>query len=312
MIVTIFSCDRAMQLDATLRSFLLHCCESEQILVNVIYKASTVIHEQQYARLAAEYGAHDSICFVRQRHFRRDVLDILMPSLADGKTKYLFRLVAKLSRWFASTIAHSFYALDQKSCVLLLVDDNIFVRGFDLHKAGDALIAHPDALGVSLRLGINTTYCYPVDRRQALPTFTSLTDGMLKFNWTNAQWDFGYPLEVSSSLYRLGELFPFLSGLSFNNPNSLEGRMAARARLFKKSKPFLLCYENSVTFCDPINKVQTVTANRAGSVVEYSSDHLAQLFESGYRIKVEAYTGFVPNACHQEVALNFEKREAAR
>jgi hypothetical protein len=73
-----------------------------------------------------------------------------------------------------------------------------------------------------------------------------------------------------------------------------------------------LCYENSVTFCNPINKVQTVATNRAGSVVEYSSDHLAQLFESGYRIKVEAYTGFVPNACHQEVALNFEKREAAR
>jgi hypothetical protein len=32
------------------------------------------------------------------------------------------------------------------------------------------------------------------------------------------------------------------------------------------------------------------------------------MFGAGYRIKVKAYDGFVPNACHQEAQLVLEKR----
>ncbi len=74
------------------------------------------------------------------------------------------------------------------------------------------------------------------------------------------------------------------------------------------NQPALLCYEQSVTFCNPVNKVQTVYANRAGTASEYAADHLAELFDQGYRVQVAAYAGFVPSACHQEVELTYERR----
>jgi len=71
--------------------------------------------------------------------------------------------------------------------------------------------------------------------------------------------------------------------------------------------PSLLCFENSVAFCNPINIIQEQVINRSGVNYEYSTDRLAQLFADGYRIDIGAYTGFIPNSCHQEVELVFEK-----
>jgi len=193
--------------------------------------------------------------------------------------------------------------------VLLLVDENIFVRGFDLQGACAELAAHPDALGFSLRLGTNTTYCYTRDTPQRVPQFARVVDGVLKFDWTSAERDFGYPLEVGSSVYRLGDLVTLLCGLPFENPNTLESHMADRASTFQGKYPYLLCFEQSVTFSNPVNRVQDVyVTNRAGTVPEYESEHLAEMFATGYRIRVDAYAGFVPSACEQELKLVFEKR----
>ncbi|HEY0733431.1 MAG TPA: beta-1,6-N-acetylglucosaminyltransferase, partial [Herpetosiphonaceae bacterium] len=64
-------------------------------------------------------------------------------------------------------------------------------------------------------------------------------------------------------------------------------------------------------FCNPINKVQTIYDNRAGDAPQYAADHLANLFEQGYRVRVTAYAGFVPSACHQEVDLLYERQPDA-
>ena len=83
--------------------------------------------------------------------------------------------------------------------------------------------------------------------------------------------------------------------------------MAAQAATFRENKPFLLCCEQSTTFCTPLNKVQNVYAsNRASNNIEYSAENLAKLFNDGNRIDVSAYNNFLPNACHQEVELIFK------
>jgi hypothetical protein len=130
---------------------------------------------------------------------------------------------------------------------------------------------------------------------------------MLKFDWTNAGDDFGYPLEVSSSVYRLDDLYPLLCKFSFDNPNRLEAKLARQSRSFRQTCPYLLCYPQSVAFCNPANMVQAVAQNRSGTRSDYSKESLAALFEEGYRIKVEDYAGFAPNAAHQEVDLVFER-----
>ncbi|MFZ3138518.1 MAG: putative sugar O-methyltransferase, partial [Thermodesulfovibrionales bacterium] len=271
----IFSKDREMQLDATLRSFLLHCKGANKIEIKVLFSTSSPLHEEQYQTLRSE---HTSVEFIKESNFKNDLLSII------------------------------------SSCdfVLFLVDDNIFVRDFSFIKIIERLGRNPDAVGFSLRLGKNTTYFYMLDKVQNLPDFTPINSHHLKFNWTISEYDFGYPLEVSSSVYRTQDILPFLEKLSFNNPNTLEEQMAEHKSFFNKSKPFLLCNEQSVTFCAPLNKVQTVLPdNRSGKQAEYSSENLAGLFEKGYRIDVAFYNGLVPKACHQEIELNFVQPMAA-
>jgi len=136
--------------------------------------------------------------------------------------------------------------------------------------------------------------------------FAQIHPGVIKYDWVSAEADFAYPLELSSSIYRIRDILPLLLKIDFNNPNILEGRMAARAKEYASNMPSLLCYEQSAAFCIPVNKVQSIYNNRSGLNSEYSFDHLAQLFESGFRIDINAYDGFIPNSVHQETELFFQ------
>ncbi len=264
----IFSKDRPLQLDATIRSFYLHCKDANKIALKVLYTVSSEQLEEAYAELKREYP---SVSFVREKSFKSDLLSLLQDS----------------------------------EYILFLVDDNIFVRDFHVSDVISSLQNYPDSLGFSLRLGRNTTYCYSLDNEQRPPEFHPFGEaGHLRYNWTISDYDFGYPLEVSSSVYRTADILPFISQLSFYNPNTLEGFMADRASEFKDKLPFLLCFEQTITFCAPINKVQnTAAANRASDNAAYSPENLLKIFNDGYRIDVLAYNDFLPNSCHQEVVL---------
>ena len=72
-----------------------------------------------------------------------------------------------------------------------------------------------------------------------------------------------------------------------------------------RNREFLSCYEQSVAFSAPLNKVQTVGECRAGQKEEYSPAFLGRLFREDRRIDVFTYAGFVPNAPHVEVELKF-------
>lgn len=308
----VFSRDRAMQLDGALNSFLLHCKDPEDVRLFVIYNATDSRNARQYTKLSQQYAAHGSISFIEERRFRRDVLGLVLPCSAISASDWFQRVMSILGSRFGS-LSNLSWASRSPRYVLFLVDDNIFVRGFSLRDVCVALEENPTALGFSLRLGRNTDYCYMFDKPQALPAFEPVTSHVLKYPWTDAECDFGYPLEVSSSIYRSQELLPLLLQLRFDNPNTLEAQMAAHTFVFKKTNPSLLCYEQSVTFCNPANKVQAIFGdNRAGTDLEYSPDRLAHLFDEGYQIKVESFSDYVPVSCHQEVDLVFERKEPVR
>jgi hypothetical protein len=306
MFILVFSCNRAMQLNAALSSFLIHCQDANQAQLVVIFRATNAFHAQQYDRLAEEFADYSFINFLKENNFRNDVLRSLIDNFRIKYGSYISKLFLKL--WsFSGTLSNPLLKSKNTNNILFLVDDNIFVRDFSLHEIVEALKAYPSAIGFSLRLGKNTSYCYPLDKVQSIPHFSQISNDMLMFNWTLSDCDFGYPLELSSSVYRINELLPLLNRLPFMNPNTMEGAMAKHALDFKLKKPCLLCYSQSVTFCDPLNRVQDIALNRAGSTSKYSIEALAQLYEKGYRIKVEAYNDFIPTACHQEVDLIIEK-----
>jgi len=319
----IFSRDRAMQLDAVLRSFFIHSQDSRQIKVNVLYRASVGQHAEQYQVLKTVYP---QVNFVEQCNFRRDVLEILdlLPGGSFSRMVYgiactiieglisleqlpIRILPSILSRLRVKVIENIFPIPLDDNFVLFMVDDNLFVDEFSILDGVQALRDHPDAIGFSLRLGRNTSYSYSVDRQQEIPKFLTLDSGVLKYNWTHSEFDFAYPLEISSSLYRAKFVAQLLLGITFANPNELEFQMAIRESDYRDKMPFLLCAPQSLTFCNPVNIVQTFAHNRVGENIRFKSEHLAKLFDQGYRIRISDYSGFVPNSCHQEVELKFDK-----
>jgi len=264
--VLIFSKDRPLQLDGTLRSFARHCRDADKIVTRVLFTASTSRTRSLYRQLMRE---HPKVQFVEELDFRRDALLLLG--------------------------LHEF--------VLFLVDDCLFVGNFDLGSIAGTLGRTPEAIGVSLRLGCNAIYCHSLDKPQAIPKLAPASDDLLSYHWPHAESDFGYPLEVSSSLYRSRDLLPLLREIPFLNPNTLEAEMANRAGLFRESHPMLLCPESSLAFCAPVNLVNQVCVNRAGNRPDMSPGTLAEKFAAGWRMDVAKFDGFVPEGCHHEVEL---------
>lgn len=267
----VFSKDRAMQLDAALRSFYVHCTDSGVADVHVIYATSDKAHEAQYRELSKDYP---SVNFIRECCFKGHVLCL------------------SVSRPY----------------IMFVVDDAVFISDFQLSAITRALDRNPDALGYSLRLGLNTNCCYMLNTQQELPEFVAAGRGTLKYDWRTAQGDFGYPLDVSSSAYRSGEILQLLSQVDFSDPNALEARLIANKHLYAAARPYLLCGSRSIAFCNPLNVVESGNNNRAARSQDCSIEALARRFEEGLRIRVEAYSDLIPESCHQEVALEFERR----
>ena len=94
----------------------------------------------------------------------------------------------------------------------------------------------------------------------------------------------------------------------YGGPNELETALANNAgKLFTK-KTHLMCFNKSVAFCAPVNKVQTIAKhNRAGNKKHLSSKYLAERFAEGWRVDMNEFYGFVPVSAHQEVELHLKK-----
>ncbi|MBI2781899.1 MAG: glycosyltransferase family 2 protein [Chloroflexi bacterium] len=270
VVVVIFSKDRPLQLDATLRSFALHCPDRSMSTIRALFTTSTPRFAAGYRVLAAAYP---DVEFVQEAQFKPDLLRVVEGS----------------------------------AYVLFLVDDTLFVGPASLGTAVAVLEKDASCLGFSYRLGRNTTYCYTLDKPQRLPAFEELGSGVLGFDWTQAESDFGYPLELSSSLYGTADVLPLLQSLEYRNPNTLEAALAQRAASFRATRPRLANYEQSAAFSIPANMVQTAWANRIDGNPAMTAEALADAFDRGERLDVEHYRGFVPNACHQELEFVFTK-----
>jgi glycosyltransferase involved in cell wall biosynthesis len=271
----IFSRDRPLQLDAALRSLERHCTDFPLLAVTVLYMTSSSYQEALYQELHLE---HPQVLFRRERSFKRDVRALI------GVTPFIG----------------------------FIVDDTLFVRDFSIQAAIDELRADDLALGFSLRLGTNATHCYPLNVPQELPEFATRPGGILAYHWPGANHDFGYPLELSSSVYRSSDLEPLVHQLPFSNPNTMEAQLAATAAVLATGKPRLLCFRRSAAFSVPANLVQDVAPNRAGGRPDQSSDALAAIFEHGGRIDTRWYDDFPNNACHQEVQLHVGEPDPPR
>lgn len=294
----IFSKDRPLQLHSALASFALHVSDPASVQINVLCKASNASFRHGYALVDEELSKSLNINWIQESDFKEDLLNVIQESRSTSRRQRIWdRLTLKQPRLRCQHL-------------LFLVDDNLFVHHFCLKDVEDLLSTNPEAIGFSLRVGRNTTNCYSMQCDQPLPQFESIPPA-LSFKWSQQIGDFGYPIEVSSSVYRSADLISRLRRLPYQNPNRLEQALSATSGFFAKKFPSLLCFEQSVAFCAPVNKVQSIFDNRSGEQEEYSSEALNKMFLEGYRLDVSSLNEFVPNAAHVEIKLPLFKPKAS-
>jgi hypothetical protein len=268
-IAIIFSKNRPLQLDGCLKSFYNLCSDYKNIDVNVLYKVDDERFHNVYQTCSLE---NPTVDFVNETDFRNNV-----QQLAE-KYKY----------------------------VLFLTDDNLFTHQFSIKEIEKLLSENDRILGFSLRLGLNTTYCYPVGKEQKIPAHRVVNTKILLWNWVNAELDFGYPIELSSSAYRVKNIQPILSNCNYHNPNELEYIADFCKKYLQISYPYMACYDQSVAFCNPVNKVNPDNKNRSGLKEQYSIDSLLTIYEMCGRININKFNGFISKGAHQEVEIEIE------
>ena len=262
----IFSRDRAMQLDATINSWE-KCVFARGDYVwkkTVIYKDTTERHRNQYRQLMSEYPSWN---FFHEGIFTEDLRNAF-----SGSTF-----------WFP------------------MVDDCVFLAQVDIGPALQQLTLNGRLMGLSLRLGRNTVHCYPTDKPQRVPDFSSqLIGGMWTYGWGGQDGDFGYPMEVSSSVYRTSDVHDAIYGGGYSQPNELESSLYQGT---VKTRPEMLCFDRSVATCVPTNIVNERCPNNRAIAGGKTAEELADEFDRGYRIDCSSFYGRISNACHMDWPL---------
>jgi hypothetical protein len=268
----IFSRDRALQLELTIHSLFENCLGLAYTNIKVIYTTSNVRHENSYEVLKKRW---QSIDFIKQNNFKQDLLN----------------------------------SINNKKYILFIVDDCIFTKEFELSLCIKAL-DYTYRLGFSLRLGLNINYCYPVNKPQRLGFYgideSEQNNYIITWDWRNEQFDFAYPLELSSSLYKVEDIQRLLEELEYESPNRLESHLSVvNYGVFNKSKPLMCSFSQSVAFCAPMNVVQRTYPNRNNGLEKYSPDKLLEIFESGKYIDYKNIKNMKIHSPHQEVNFEF-------
>lgn len=73
-ITLLFSKERALQLEATLHSFFLHCKDADQAQIRVLFTTSTTIHEKQYEQLKNNFAQSEFLQFIHEQNFYSDAI----------------------------------------------------------------------------------------------------------------------------------------------------------------------------------------------------------------------------------------------
>jgi len=268
--VVIFSKDRAAQLDLLLRSMQINGARIFNEPL-VLYRASDADYAQAYTHLS---GAR----FQEEANLKFDVME----AVRNCGPLFCF-----------------------------LVDDQIMWRKpeFDHEDINRAMLKHPKAACLSLRLGENTSWQYQTQRHIRKPQFKTVEPFLL---WNRKTCDlytnYNYPLSVDGHIFHRDEILKLLEQAQFTQPNQLEAQLQA---FVSTVGPLMLCPTSSVFVNAAVNRVQNLFPNKVGSKEEYKALEMNQRFLGGDRLSLErTVKDLEVNSCHQEIDLQWEECHA--
>lgn len=266
----IFSKNRAAQLDLLLRSI---TARAPFLFnkVSVIYTASSSTFNDGYEVCRKQ---HPQVHLLPQGDFEEQVMLMLNLNFASNE-------------------------------VCFLCDDDVFTRVFSEPAPSHLLKENRDVLCVSLRLGTNTTECYPLRRAQEDPEWTLAMKDLRFWVWYMADADWGYPGSLDGHVFRRETLRAILSNTSFANPNSLEDVLNRECHKLSRSYPRMVCYENSLITGVPVNIVNNTHGNRNGETHPRDPEDLNNRYLNGERLSLETFSRRKVTGAHTELALEF-------
>jgi hypothetical protein len=162
-------------------------------------------------------------------------------------------------------------------------------------------------LCLSLRLGTNTTRCYPT----GLSNFNSLIGDIgLPWDWRAMQGDFAYPGSLDGHIFRTADVQRILDGRTFRNPTELEDALQAGCLDLAEERPLMACYPRSVLCSVPVNKTSEQSQVRAGERFPVSAAALNERFLDGWRLDLDSLDFSGVDSAHYEVDLEAAWRRA--
>lgn len=266
----VFSKDRALQLHALLSSYLEKVVSP--VPLHILYHASTSEHQLSYDKLKEMFS--NKFSFIKQssnNSFRADLLKILDSVLAE-KTFFL-------------------------------VDDILFIENFDMI---DFAKFDTDKMVPSLRMGLNISECYVLQKEQPLPELISGSDSdedKIFWIWSHGIDSWSYPLSVDGHFFSTQEIKTITSLIHFSAPNTYEDQLQKFRRFFLFRKG--VGYKKSKIVNIPCNKVQQENKNIYGNIHQ---DYLLEQWLKGYQMDYRKLYGFHNIGTHQEISFEFIKR----
>ncbi len=252
----VFSRDRAMQLDAFLRSVYLYVpCLFDELVV--LYRPTSDHHAASYDELRRTWPR---VCWAEESSFKADLLG----------------------------------ALGQEQRLVFHTDDDVYFRDVERFELRD------DEVGFTLRLGLNTTYCYPLDVAEELCDPVIAAD-RVAWDWRRQkQGAYRYPLALNGHVFRGDEAKSWLERGDYATPNELE---ASLQRFLDEVRPRMASFVQSCVVSIPANIVNETFPNRHGGLHDVAE--LNERFLAGERIDVASMAFDRIDACHAEIPYVF-------
>lgn len=228
MNITIFSKDRACQLELFIRTMRRHFKEFSNHKINVIVKYKDDTHRIAYDILQKE---NKDINLIFQNGQELSFKQLTINSI-DPSEKY----------------------------TVFFVDDISFKNNFSIFDHQFSMMGDPTNMCVSLRMNRGMSYC-----QTARITYTKIPE--IKDNrwaWRNEQGDWGYPMSLDGHIFRTDDILPIITSIPYNNPTYMESEMSGNII----PREFIICYENAIIFNNPINRVHNFNMNPCGNISE--------------------------------------------
>lgn len=257
----VFSRDRAMQLDALLRSIEMH---SESLYDIYIQYSCSPNHCKSYDELINRYRNNKNLRFVREDSFSVSLIDVLKAI----NTQFLF----------------------------FLVDDQVFVRPFNMNQIVSNMRKNTF---FSLRLGKSITD-FGIFERKLMPKYKELHD-YLEWKWkkNKNQKDWGYQFSVDGTVYRTLDVLRASLSIPFKAPNSYEDNMNS-VWLFRGNN-IGMSYHEPVVINLIINASRQEKEYDHFESGEYSTDDMLELWNSGIRFSLDKVSSLSFSSTHYVV-----------